>query len=259
MLLDWRHHDGDGERICATTDGGATSDIRTRSTRRKGSLTPRGFVMPDSGHARRSDDESEDFVQPAFQHFCMATTIGLFLFLPCQSTSSMRPSTLLRTSLLRQAITPLRNSIPASPRIPRPAATSSIRHIRHSAVRLDATPPKAKQCPSCGSHLSPAASPCPSCKSLVPIPSDVSYYALFDLVPPGSSVQHELTQMEGGGYVLDGRDLRTRYLKRQQGCHPDSYTGQGKVRRRSPIPSWKTTLISFFNRCTISHSNNPLS
>lgn len=142
----------------------------------------------------------------------------------------MRPATLLRTTLRSQRISSFRALTPAARRIPRTLSIPAIRQIHQTAIRLNAaTPQKPKQCPSCGSHLAPATSPCPSCKSLVPIPSDVSYYALFDLVPPGTTVEEGLKGMDGGGYVLDVRDLRMRYLKRQQGCHPDSYTGQGKV------------------------------
>ncbi|GHJ86012.1 hypothetical protein NliqN6_2414 [Naganishia liquefaciens] len=141
----------------------------------------------------------------------------------------MRPP-ILRTPVRQRIAAPLRSLAFAPRRIPHPRPIPSDRSIHHTAVRLNAvTSPKAKQCPSCSSHLAPSASPCPTCKSLVPIPSDVSYYALFDLVPPASDVKHELSQLEGGGYVVDVRDLRMRYLKRQQGCHPDSYTGQGKI------------------------------
>jgi hypothetical protein len=154
----------------------------------------------------------------------------------------MRPTTLVRTTLRRQSISSIRVLTPGARPIPRPQPIPPIRQIHQTAIRLNATPQKPKQCPSCGSHLAPAASPCPSCKALVPIPSDVSYYALFDLVPSGSTVEEGLTRMEGGGYVLDVRDLRMRYLKRQQGCHPDSYTGQGKV---SPWPQSEFARITY--------------
>lgn len=32
--------------------------------------------------------------------------------------------------------------------------------------------------------------------------------------------------MRGGGFDIDTKDLRMRFLKRQQGVHPDSYSGQ---------------------------------
>lgn len=146
------------------------------------------------------------------------------------SPFTMRPPTILRTTIRHRTLTHLRSLSAIPRRIPQSTPVPSVRAIHHTAIRLNtASTPKAKQCPSCGSQLAPSASPCPSCKALVPIPSDVSYYALFDLVPPAAEVKHELTQLEGGGYVLDVRDLRMKYLKRQQGCHPDSYTGQGKV------------------------------
>lgn len=92
----------------------------------------------------------------------------------------------------------------------------------------------------------------------MPIPSDVSYYALFELTPSSSAspssaslsnqqrIQRELKELEGGGYVLDVRDLRTRFFKRQQGCHPDSYTGQGKVGAKAPPLQVRSRILTFF-------------
>jgi molecular chaperone HscB len=113
------------------------------------------------------------------------------------------------------------------------------RSITTTAIRYSQ---RTKQCPTCTTPLPLSTSPCPKCATLVPIPTDVSYYSLFDLTPASSSTdpagesaqertRRELRALEGGGYVLDTRDLRSRFFKRQQGCHPDSYTGQGKVSR----------------------------
>lgn len=222
MLLDGGHRSACVLRIWRATaqdQGGARTDLPTWSTRGR----PLGFVTADSGEA---DQMTNPAAQGKKEHFCAVRGVPR----PCDPPASMRPPTILRTTIRRGATTPLR-PLSALPRpIPPPTQVLCVRAVHHTAPRLNtASPPKAKQCPSCGSHLAPSASPCPSCKALVPIPSDVSYYALFDLVPPASDVKHQLTQLEGGGYVLDVRDLRMRYLKRQQGCHPDSYTGQGKV------------------------------
>lgn len=145
------------------------------------------------------------------------------------------------------------SALPLAPRripAPRGATLPFSRRIASSAIRSsDSRHQKTtKTCPHCNTSLPLAASPCPKCAQLVPIPADVSYYSLFDLTPsttassstPHSNqerIQQELRTLEGGGYVLDLRDLRTRFFKRQQGCHPDSFTGQGKVRsalRKSP-------------------------
>ncbi|KAJ9107390.1 hypothetical protein QFC21_000840 [Naganishia friedmannii] len=129
--------------------------------------------------------------------------------------------------------------------VPTWSSKTTLRHFsspppKQSAFAQTARSTTTKVCPSCQARLPAAASPCPECKSLVRIPSTVSYYALFGLAEeplPEQAIsvtneelaQQELRQLEGGGYVLDVRDLRSRYLRRQQGCHPDSYTGQGKI------------------------------
>lgn len=133
---------------------------------------------------------------------------------------------------------------------PSPSSIPAHRHFSHTPPKSTAFAQTArsttKVCPSCQARLPAAASPCPECKSLVRIPSNVSYYALFGLADeplPEEAIsatneelaQQELRQLQGGGYVLDVRDLRSRYLRRQQGCHPDSYTGQGKVSMGSQL------------------------
>jgi hypothetical protein len=135
---------------------------------------------------------------------------------------------------------------PITPPIPgrRPSVTAqpAIRRC-YSSTSAD-TSRTTKTCPHCETRLPLAASPCPKCSQLVPIPANVSYYSLFDLTPPTTAdspspstqerIKQDLKTLPGGGYVLDLRDLRTRFFKRQQGCHPDSFTGQGKVRFSSP-------------------------
>jgi len=57
---------------------------------------------------------------------------------------------------------------------------------------------------------------------------------LFDLTTPLSSRpdaelnRKEVQALDGGGFDVDPKDLRTRFLKRQQSVHPDSYTSQGE-------------------------------
>lgn len=175
---------------------------------------------------------------------------------------------------------PLTPTVPSSRNI----ASTAIR----SATRTDdvkqqhGSTTTTKKCPHCSSLLPLAASPCPKCSQLVPIPSEVSYYSLFDLTPSPSSssgaeetgpvsnqerIKRDLQRLEGGGYVLDVRDLRTRFFKRQQGCHPDSFTGQGKVSFR-PVLSAMVALqfacihifiVDSYLRPTNSHWTNPRS
>lgn len=186
----------------------------------------------------------------------------LFHHLPLPSITTMfsisRQTTLRRS--LRQLCIHTRTISSARPpfhagriTIVTPTSTTTTA-IRHSHSHSSSQP--TKQCPTCRAHLPLAVSPCPNCAALVPIPTDVSYYSLFDLTPRSPAadsaggqsnqerIRKELSALEGGGYVLDTRDLRSRFFKRQQGCHPDSYTGQGKVGPLLPSSS------GFHGSCT---------
>jgi hypothetical protein len=127
-----------------------------------------------------------------------------------------------------------KTSVSSSSYQPRHNRIPTIQRTAHSTT----TPAQpTKSCPSCHDSIPLSASPCPnpSCRQLQPIPSNLTYYALFDLSTPLSSRPDkdlnckEIQALDGGGFDIDPKDLRMRFLKRQQSVHPDSYSSQGEV------------------------------
>lgn len=85
-----------------------------------------------------------------------------------------------------------------------------------------------RQCPSCSASLPTRLPTCPNCFHIEPLPPTVSYFELFDLPSDASA------------FRVDTRDLRARFLHAQRLCHPDVWSGKGKVRC---ISSFRPFLI----------------
>ncbi len=139
-----------------------------------------------------------------------------------------------RNTSLRSA-NPTRRLLSTSfPRL-RPAGNTS----------TDASPPSGptRLCPACNAAVPLAASPCPHCRALLAIPAQLTHHALFGLCEPSASEDagagaersgvDELRALPGGGFEVDARELRARFLRRQQGVHPDSFASQGEVGGRA--------------------------
>lgn len=65
----------------------------------------------------------------------------------------------------------------------------------------------------------------------MPIPSELDCFAVFELGEGSldAGVAQYLKQLPGGGFDIDVRDLRSKFLKRQQGVHPDSFSAAEDV------------------------------
>lgn len=173
---------------------------------------------------------------------------------------SARIATAVR--LLRPAASSFRHVVPAGTIRPASLSANPCRRSLSTSCRLSSeqkTPHDAssssssrpdskttnrrmKRCPKCSTALPLAVSPCPQCRTLVPIPSELDCFTVFEL---GSSsgeeassssssssdagVTQHLKSLPGGGFDIDVRDLRSKFLKRQQSVHPDSFSAAEDV------------------------------
>lgn len=88
-----------------------------------------------------------------------------------------------------------------------------------------------KACPKCGQLQPIEVTPCSNCRTPIPFPPDLLYHALFGLVPESlleKPPKEILAGLPGGGFDIVPRDVRLRFLKCQQGIHPDSFAGAGE-------------------------------
>lgn len=84
-----------------------------------------------------------------------------------------------------------------------------------SSRRFYSTSPAA--CPSCSTPLPTALPTCPKCSHIEPLPASTSYHDIFGL------------QANPNPFIVDTKELKSRFLQAQRVCHPDAWSRKGEV------------------------------